>query len=133
MTLVNYIVGADAALLERDEVLLETTRRSQEIRTRESVLSAGIVLFIGLIAAGSLWNRTDNTLLIIWGLAIAILAVWRHSIARKVRSTLLTASPQKLMQNEAEYEFSQHAPLYIKAGGSEEKACLLYTSDAADE
>jgi len=106
MTLVNYIVGADAALLERDEVLLETTRRSQEIRTRESVLSAGIVLFIGLIAAGSLWNRTDNTLLIIWGLAIAILAVWRHSIARKVRSTLLTASPQKLMQNEADLLFT---------------------------
>ena len=27
--------------------------------------------------------------------------------------------------NNAEYEFTQHAPLYIKAGGSEEKATLL--------
>ncbi len=33
--------------------------------------------------------------------------------------------------NRAEYEFSQHAPLYIKAGGSEEKAHLLRQPDTA--
>ena len=33
--------------------------------------------------------------------------------------------------NNAEYEFSQHAPLYIKAGGSEEKATLLRQPDEA--
>lgn len=33
--------------------------------------------------------------------------------------------------NDAEYEFSQHAPLYIRAGGSEEKATLLRQPDKA--
>ena len=33
--------------------------------------------------------------------------------------------------NRAEYEFSQHAPLYIKAGGSDEKAKLLRDPDTA--
>ena len=35
--------------------------------------------------------------------------------------------------NDAEYEFSQHAPLYIKAGGSEEKAALLRQPDTAQD
>jgi 2-hydroxychromene-2-carboxylate isomerase/alkylhydroperoxidase family enzyme len=33
--------------------------------------------------------------------------------------------------NRAEYEFSQHAPIFIKAGGSEEKTELLRNPDAA--
>jgi len=35
--------------------------------------------------------------------------------------------------NNAEYEFSQHAPLYIKAGGSNEKAALLRQPEAAKD
>ena len=33
--------------------------------------------------------------------------------------------------NDAEYEYSQHAPLFIKAGGSAEKAALIRQPDAA--
>ncbi len=33
--------------------------------------------------------------------------------------------------NDAEYEYSQHAPLYIKAGGSDEKAALIRHPDTA--
>jgi len=33
--------------------------------------------------------------------------------------------------NRAEYEFSHHAPIYIKAGGTEEKTALLRDPDAA--
>ena len=33
--------------------------------------------------------------------------------------------------NEAEYEFSQHAPLYVTAGGTDEKAVLIRQPDAA--
>jgi len=33
--------------------------------------------------------------------------------------------------NRAEYEFSHHAPIYIKAGGSEEKTRLLRNPDTA--
>ena len=63
MTFVNYIVGANANTLERDEVLLETTRRSQDIRTRQSPLSIAMAILIGLVVAGSLWNRTNNSVL----------------------------------------------------------------------
>lgn len=33
--------------------------------------------------------------------------------------------------NKAEYEYSQHAPLFIKAGGSDEKAALIRNPDSA--
>ncbi len=35
--------------------------------------------------------------------------------------------------NKAEYEYSQHAPLYIKAGGSKEKSVLLRQPDKAKD
>jgi len=106
MTFVNYIVGASATSLERDEVLLETTRRSQEIRTRHSLVSTALAMLIGSVAAGSLWNRTDNTVLIIWGLAVAALSVWRFLISNRLRKTLAEAGPCKLIRNEAELAFT---------------------------
>jgi len=116
MTFVNYIVGANVNTLERDEVLLETTRRSQEIRTRQSPLSIALAILICLIVVGSLWNRTNNSVLIIWGLAIVALAVWRSLISRRLRNTLAEADPRKLIQNEADLVFTGLAiPLLVGA------------------
>ena len=112
MTLVNYIVGANATSLAQDEVLLETTRKSQEIRTSQSLLSTALAISIGLVVVVALWNRADNSMLLFWGLAIISLAVWHCSICRRLRETLTDASPEKLIQNEADLVFT----------------CLLYTS-----
>ena len=50
------------------------------------------------------------------------------SIDQKLRElTMCTVA----VLNKAEYEFSQHAPLYIKAGGSEAKSQLLRNPDTA--
>ena len=106
MTIVNFIVGADSALLEQDEILLETTRRSQEIRTTHSLLSTGTTVLAGALVAGSLWNRTDNTVLVIWVLAISALAVWHIAISRRLKKNLVQAGAHKLIQNEADLLFT---------------------------
>jgi len=106
MTLVNYIVGASATSLEQDEVLLETTRRSQDIRTRHSLFATTLAILVGSVVVLTLWNRINNTVLVIWGLAIVALAVWRFLTGRRLRKTLAEAGPRKLIQNEADLMFT---------------------------
>ena len=52
----------------------------------------------------------------------------RFAVAQQLRELVMCTVA---VLNDAEYEFSQHAPLYIKAGGSEEKATLLRQPDKA--
>ncbi len=106
MTLVNYIVGANVTSLEQNEVVLETTRRSQEIRTSQGLLTTSLAILIGLVVVISLWNRADNSMLLFWGLAVMSLAAWHFSICKRLRKTLTDASPKKLIQNEADLVFT---------------------------
>lgn len=117
MTLSEYICGANAEALQRDELLLETTRRSQRVRTRQSLLSLALV---SLVAAGymwSLWFRTDRVVLTVWVLIIIALTAWRSSISKRVRKNLADAEPLQLVQNEAELVFTGVSlPLIIGSG-----------------
>jgi len=52
----------------------------------------------------------------------------RFSVAQQLRELAMCTVA---VLNKAEYEYSQHAPLYIKSGGSEEKSILLRQPDEA--
>jgi len=54
----------------------------------------------------------------------------RFSIEQKLRELAMCTVA---VLNDAEYEFSQHAPLYIKAGGSDAKSQLLRNPDIAQK
>jgi len=117
MKLSEYICGTSAEALQHDEVLLETTRRSQKVRTRQSLLSLALV---SMVAAGymwSLWYRTDRVVLTVWVLMIIAFTAWRSSISKRVRENLAGAEPQQLAQNEAELVFTGVSlPIIIGSG-----------------
>lgn len=54
----------------------------------------------------------------------------RFAVAQQLRELAMCTVA---VLNRAEYEFTQHAPLYIKSGGSEEKSVLLRQPDTAKD
>lgn len=106
MNFLEAICATRANDLSSDEVLLETTRRSQEVRTRQSLLSLFLVTLVGVGYTWALWSHTDHVILTVWVLVIITLTVWRSAISRRVRENLEDADAQTLAQNEQDLVFT---------------------------
>lgn len=117
MILSEFVCGTTVDALEKDVVLLETTRRSQSVRTRQSLLSLALVSVVSVGYLWALWGSSNPLLLIVWTCAIVFGTAWRSVISYKVHSTLPTASAQQLVKNESELVFTGIAiPFTIGAG-----------------
>ncbi len=102
MTLAERISGTYEADLLQSEVLLEITRRSQTVRTRQSILSLLLVSVVGAGYMWALWHRTGQSVLILWVVTIVSLTVWRSVISKRVRNNLHSATPATLVKNESD-------------------------------
>lgn len=117
MNFSEYICGTTVACLNEDEVILETTRRSQEVRTRQSLISLALVAVVGVGYLWSLWSSTNQLVLTVWVVSIVALTAWRSSISKRIRSTLADANPAQLVQNESDLVLTGITiPLIIGAG-----------------
>ncbi len=117
MILSEFICGTTVDALEKDVVLLETTRRSQNVRTRQSLVS---LVLVSVVSGGYLWALGDTTnpvVLFMWISAIVFGTAWRSAISYRVNKTLPTASAQQLVKNESDLVFTGIAiPITIGAG-----------------
>ncbi len=117
MNLFETICGAQVDDLQSNEVLLETTRRSQEVRTRQSLLSMVLVSIVGAGYMWALWDHTDHVVLTLWVVVIVALTVQRSVISKRIRMNLEDANAQTLVQNEMDLVITGITlPLVVGAG-----------------
>lgn len=117
MILPVFFHGTTESDLNSDTLLLETTRRSQLVRTRQSILSFVLVAVVGIAYTWALWGRVETKALLPWSLLIVAGSGWRSWISYKVRKNLPTASAARLVQNESDLIFTAVAISFLIGAG----------------
>lgn len=117
MKVLDYIVGFSRYEQSLDAGLLSLTRESQRVRVAQSHKSLWLVILSGLVYLYGLWDEVDSGALVLWLSLIALAAVIRVMVCRRVEAGLSLATVPALYRNEVNlYLTSLFSTLAVGAG-----------------